>query len=298
MTRGRPALVAALALASCVVETDVVASLPAIEDAGKGPLLDDAGPQPPPDAELDAGKPKDASTFADGASNFNSHCAEGAQHLFLIEESGALTRVLAETLQVEPLGTPDCLTRGVIAAALDRSGMLWVSLKDQSLWLVEPTSGSCKPLELKAKVGALTFVFDSTDDSEWLYFVDAGITLMKLDPIGLEQTAVGEIKTAYLVGNGRGEDLLALDELGEDALALGAVGLDDAVVTPLWTIGRTFSQSLHGATGWRGDIALLLGTELNTYRPGLDLPQKYWLRPEVPGTLVALASSICGASGK
>lgn len=299
------------ALAGCAVEPDIVARLPVSEptdsqpppvDAGKQELAIDGGVGALIEAGIprDAGKTKDARapSEVDGGTPYDVSCTDAARHLYLIDKAGALSRVRAGTLEVEPLGTPDCLTRGVTSAAVDQQGMLWVSLQDQSLWWVSPGSASCTPSEVEAKVSSMTFVYDLESNRELLYFVESLDSLAVLDPATLETTRLGAIDTKSLIGTGLDADLLALGELDETTLSLDWVSLDDAVVTPMWKIARQPQQILHGATFWRGDIVLLLDSDLITYRRELDRTGGLPIALRSVDSYTVLASSVCGASTK
>jgi len=318
---GRGAAIAlAWALSGCDVEADIVAAVPSeqsvdqpddqsAQDAGSrrdGGAPVDASPveaDPPSDAvPLEEERPFDAgppSVEADAGVPYDPlTCADDARHLMLIDKSGSLSRLRADSLTVEPLGTPDCLTRGVVAAALDQQGVLWVSTQDRQLWWIRPGNKECESADPKASVGPLAFAYDRETNRELLYFVQANDLLVGLDPITFAQMPIGPVKPSLLVGTGSAGDLLALSEIGDSTLSLDFVGLDDAVTTPMWKLGRKVGQTLRAAAGWRGEIAILLDAELYTYRRESDALSLLVTAPPLVGTFVALASSVCGASPK
>jgi hypothetical protein len=240
------AMAGLLGLASCALEPDVVARLP--DENRVAPSSKDAGRLQ--DELADAGILR-----KDAGPGVGPPCSSKASSLLLLDAKGAASH-LPPLAAAAPSELPECLAGGVLAATVDRTGMLWASTPEGRIWWIDPSSGACKPTELEASVDTLAFVYDPASDRELLYMRDRG-SLVQLDPVTLERTTLSMFDSvAILIGSDRGK-LFALYEVTGDLLLLENVSLADGSTTSELEIPVVPNATFVGATGWRGGVALL-----------------------------------------
>lgn len=288
-----------LALGSCVVERDIAAELQEQEFDE-----DSAEPTVSKDAGVRDARPADATVFSeeeildaalvDARTTMSLECSGDANELFVLRKLGAISRLNMETLSVDAItAMPECLASGVVAAAVDAQGLLWVATAQAQLWWVAVGAAACKPAGLTAKVSTMAFVFDEEQGRELLYLLDAGM-LTVIDPVTRESRVIASLSVDFLIGSADGR-LLAVQTQGEFELAFGEVDRNDASFVPKWLTKRPSNAGLSSATAWTGDIALLFGTELYRLRLAeTDLS----VVTKVSAEFVALASSVCSARAK
>lgn len=261
--------------AGCTPAPDIVAALPdqAVE------ISPDAGP-----IASDAAMMKDTSALA-------PRCNPLALSLLLAEKAGTLSRLPGDTLQPDPLGTPDCLRYGVLAAALEQDGTIWASAADRSLWRVAQDAPSCSAIALGGSVSAMAFVYDPSSSRELLYVVDTD-TLLEIDPQTLSKAKLGPLSARYLVGTDYGA-LFAVSEATDGVYTFDAVDLNNAQLKNMWRI--TSKAPLTGAAFWRGSLTLLTEADLVVYDPDTDSLKQL---TAFPVSYTGLLASECATSAK
>lgn len=254
--------VAALALAGCAEQTDIIARLasdagpPSKLDAGKKYVPLEASA--PPFGLNDAGVPQLGLKDGGGPT-----CGAPSSELLLIAPP-YMSRLTLPTTARTTFYSPSCLEQGVKAAAIDETGLLWVNTANPRA-AIFPEHEDCVPRQDEEPLDAMTFVFEPKIGRHVLYTLSQR-QLHRVEPETFERQLLGEVEATYLVGTRYGE-LFALRELGSQ-VSIDAIRVPDIAAESNWLVERPKGAALWGAAAGDGDLILLFETDL--YRYSLD----------------------------
>jgi hypothetical protein len=248
----------------------------------------------PPDIVAQAlGAPTDASApVVDATPQFDAALQDGgcaSSDLLLWMPSGVLARQSTDDSQPVSLGAPSCLASGLVSAALDRSGLTWAQAGDGSSWWVRPDSLDCEPIGWALRPSTLSFVYEP---QERLFAIEEG-QLFELDTRTLEARAIGAIAPNAMLAS-EGAELFALTQVDKGTLVIERVISGDGGVESPRKVSTP--RGFRAATYWRGELTVLLDSELVRYGAE-DVEPQTLLELEVDaGAFAGLIAASCGAA--
>jgi hypothetical protein len=287
-----------LALSGCLFsEKDVVARRVKTSDAGTTPEGGSRSEDPAEKPMPEAGPVPDRDSGDAVTASPPLMCSDGAEQLVAINKEGNIVRVQPEPFTLKDLGASSCTMSFPAASAVDRTGTLWLSTQTGGVASVEPGSLVCKLPEFEqSKISAMAFVFDPSQQQELLYLIADGI-LTAVDPTTLSRAPIGPLNAQVLTGTARGE-LYAIDELDETSLSIAYVNLGSGTKKPAWTVKRPNGWYFGGGTAHAGGFVLAFENEIYRFLPGDSSLRLLGSLPAGLGSVVTLASAICGGESK